>query len=94
MCFFHFVYPIFIEYLSLLNRLFILFTVIYSSFYFPCIRYFFQNLFLLMHLFKHIFIIYSLFMLVICYLGPGGMGMGSLEGSTMRNFIVCTVHLL
>ena len=28
------------------------------------------------------------------YLGPRGMRMGSGEGSTMRNFIVCTVHLI
>ena len=28
------------------------------------------------------------------YLGPRGMIMGSREGSTMRNFIVCTVHLI
>ena len=28
------------------------------------------------------------------YLGPIGMRMGSGEGSTMRNFIVCTVHLI
>ena len=27
-------------------------------------------------------------------MGPGGMRMGSEEGSTMRNFIVCTVHLI
>jgi hypothetical protein len=26
------------------------------------------------------------------YFGPGGMGMGSKEGSTMKNFIVYTVH--
>ena len=28
------------------------------------------------------------------YLDPKGMRMGSEEGSTMRNFIVCTVHLI
>jgi len=28
------------------------------------------------------------------YLGPKGMRMGSGEGSTMKNFIVCTVHLI
>ena len=28
------------------------------------------------------------------YLGPRGMRMGSGEGSTMKNFIVCTVHLI
>ena len=28
------------------------------------------------------------------YLGPRGMRMGSGEGYTMRNFIVCTVHLI
>ena len=28
------------------------------------------------------------------YLGPRGMREGSGEGSTMRNFIVCTVHLI
>ena len=28
------------------------------------------------------------------YFGPIGMRMGSGEGSTMRNFIVCTVHLI
>jgi len=28
------------------------------------------------------------------YLGPRQMRMGSGEGSTMRNFIVCTVHLI
>ena len=28
------------------------------------------------------------------YLGPRGMRMRSGEGSTMRNFIVCTVHLI
>ena len=28
------------------------------------------------------------------YLGPGGMIMGSGEGSTMRNFLVCTVYLI
>ena len=28
------------------------------------------------------------------YLGPRGMRMGNGEGSTMRNFIVCTVHLI
>ena len=28
------------------------------------------------------------------YLGPRGMRMGSGEGSTIRNFIVCTVHLI
>ena len=28
------------------------------------------------------------------YLGPRGMRMGSGEGSTMRNLIVCTVHLI
>ena len=27
-------------------------------------------------------------------LGPRGMRTGSGEGSTMRNFIVCTVHLI
>ena len=28
------------------------------------------------------------------YLGPRGMRMGNGEGSAMRNFIVCTVHLI
>ena len=28
------------------------------------------------------------------YLGPRGMRMGSEEGFTMMNFIVCTVHLI
>ena len=28
------------------------------------------------------------------YMDPRGMRMGSGEGSTMRNFIVCTVHLI
>ena len=27
-------------------------------------------------------------------MGPRGMRMGSGEGSTMRNFVVCTVHLI
>ena len=27
-------------------------------------------------------------------MGPRGMRMGSGEGSTMKNFIVCTVHLI
>ena len=27
-------------------------------------------------------------------MGPRGMRMGSGEGSTMRNFIVCTIHLI
>ena len=28
------------------------------------------------------------------FLGPRGMRMGSGEGSTMRKFIVCTIHLV
>ena len=32
---------------------------------------------------------------ILCeYLGPKGMRMGSGEGNTMRNFIVCTIHLI
>ena len=31
---------------------------------------------------------------VSMYFGPRGMRMGSGEGSTMRNFIVCTVHII
>ena len=28
------------------------------------------------------------------YLGPRGMRMGNEEGSTLRNFVVCTIHLM
>ena len=41
-----------------------------------------------------IIIIYFQALVETSYLGPRGMRMGSGEGSTMRNFIVCTVHLI
>ena len=34
------------------------------------------------------------FEVVVTMMGPREMRMGSGEGSTMRNFIVCTVHLI
>ena len=41
-----------------------------------------------------IVIIIIIIIIIIIYLDPREMRMGSGEGFTMRNFIVCTVHLL